>query len=180
MRRGPRRRKPDLQGFWDFRTLTPLERPATVWGTSLSSQRRKRVRSGAERGPAIARRGIGRGAQRRAKQAAGRGRSAAADFWLDFGDSVVKDRRTSLLIDPPDGRLPARQGGVRQRAEQALSRRICRRSTRSACSAPAPARTTPDRGLAERLVGFNSGPPMLPSGNNHMQLVQTSDYVAIS
>jgi hypothetical protein len=38
-----------------------------------------------------------------------------------------------------------------------------------------------DRGLAERcLVGFNSGPPMLPSGyNNHMQLVQTKDYVLI-
>ena len=38
-----------------------------------------------------------------------------------------------------------------------------------------------DRGLAERcLVGFNSGPPMLPSGyNNHMQLVQTKDYILI-
>ena len=37
------------------------------------------------------------------------------------------------------------------------------------------------RGLAERcLVGFNSGPPMIPSGyNNHMQLVQTPDHVVI-
>jgi hypothetical protein len=173
--------KPDLQGFWDFRTLTPLERPATARDKAVltedeartlqaqNAERRSRAAASAE--------------VRTAPREAGGGARAVGgynDFWLDFGDSVVKDRRTSLIIDPPDGRLPARQNGVAYQAGS-LQEDLPPQHPIRVLSTGASADNPEDRGLAERcLVGFNSGPPMLPSGyNNHMQLVQTSDYVLI-
>ena len=104
------------------------------------------------------------------------------DFWLDYGTTVVEDRRTSLVVDPPDGRLPAltpegealRQvGSLIEDLPIPLPVRV--RSAGTGADRPE------DRGLAERcLVGFNSGPPMMPSGyNNNMQLFQTADHVVI-
>ena len=92
--------KPDLQGFWDFRTLTPLERPANQPNkTFLTEEEAGSVQK--------------QTAERRARAAApseaptprapGGGARAVGgynDFWLDFGNSVVGDRRTSLIVDP--------------------------------------------------------------------------------
>jgi hypothetical protein len=174
--------KPDLQGFWDFRTLTPLERPASQANKPFLTE---------DEANALARQNSDRraranetGTTRTAPRAAGGGSAAVGaynDFWFDGGANVVNDRRTSLIVDPPDGRLPARQKGVVYQAGTL---------TGDAAPQPGPVRlmsigTGTDgpeyRGLAERcLVGFNSGPPMLPSYyNNHMQLVQTRDYVVI-
>jgi hypothetical protein len=102
------------------------------------------------------------------------------DFWLDFGDSVVQDRRTSLIVDPPDGRLPGRQQGVFYQAGSLQEDLPAQHPIRVLSTGASPDNPE-DRGLAERcLVGFNSGPPMLPSGyNNHMQLVQTTDHILI-
>ena len=119
---------------------------------------------------------------RNAPREAGGGARAVGgynDFWLDFGDSVVGDRRTSLIVDPPDGRLPARQPGVFYRGP--LQEDLPPQHPIRLLSTGASADNPEDCGLAERcLVGFNSGPPMLPSGyNNHMQLVQTTDHILI-
>jgi hypothetical protein len=173
--------KPDLQGFWDFRTLTPLERPATARDKAVLTEEEARTlqAQNADRRSRAAASAEVRSAPR---EAGGGARAVGGynDFWLDFGDSVVKDRRTSLITDPPDGRLPARQNGVAYQAGS-LQEDLPPQHPIRVLSTGASADNPEDRGLAERcLVGFNSGPPMLPSGyNNHMQLVQTRDYVVI-
>jgi len=101
---------------------------------------------------------------------------------LAFGEAVDGSRRTALIVEPSDGRLPPlTPRGETLRQELSLwedvpsELPIRTRSTGSGNDGPE------NRGLAERcLVGFNTGPPMLPSGyNNHMQIFQTDDQVAI-
>ena len=173
--------KPDLQGFWDFRTLTPLERPAGAAEKPVLTEEEARAvqaQTASRRSRAAASAEV-----RTAPREAGGGARAVGgynDFWLDFGDSVVNDRRTSLIVDPPDGRLPARQPGAAYQAGS-LQEDLPPQHPIRVLSTGASADNPEDRGLAERcLVGFNSGPPMLPSGyNNHMQLVQTRDHILI-
>jgi hypothetical protein len=173
--------KPDLQGFWDFRTLTPLERPRSAGDKTVLTEEEARAlqTQNADRRSRAAASAEVRSAPR---EAGGGARAVGGynDFWLDFGDSVVKDRRTSLIVDPPDGRLPDRQAGVAYQAGS-LQEDLPPQHPIRVLSTGASADNPEDRGLAERcLVGFNSGPPMLPSGyNNHMQLVQTRDHVLI-
>ena len=173
--------KPDLQGFWDFRTLTPLERPASLKDKAVlteaeaktlqdqNAERRDRAAASSE--------------VRSSARTAGGGAQAVGaynDFWIDSGSTVVGDRRTSLIIDPPDGRVPAAVPGV-ARQSGSLMEDLAAKPPIRVLATGARANGPEDRGLSERcLVGFNSGPPMLPSGyNNHMQLVQTPQYVAI-
>ena len=90
-------------------------------------------------------------------------------FWYEFGTKVVPDKRTSLIIDPPDGRLPPLTPEAQKRAD-AHRQRLLR-------SAEGPE----DRDVSERcLMGYNAGPPMVPVGyNQNVQIVQTRDYVVI-
>ncbi|MDP7692831.1 MAG: hypothetical protein QGG89_13435, partial [Vicinamibacterales bacterium] len=175
--------RPDLQGIWDFRTMTPLQRPTDLGDKEFLTQEEAAAQEAQIAG-------------RRARllepsevrteplPAGGGGRAVGGynDFWLDYGTTIVGDRRTSLIIDPPDGRLPPltsegealRQvGSLVEDLPIALPVRV--RSAGTGADRPE------DRGLAERcLVGFNSGPPMMPSGyNNNMQLFQTADTVVI-
>jgi hypothetical protein len=173
--------KPDLQGFWDFRTLTPLERPASLKDKAFltEDEARKLQEQNAERRA----RASAASEPREAARAPGGGGQAVGgynDFWLDGGVTVVGDRRTSLIVDPPDGRMPPLVAGVTRQAgtlleDMTIGPPIRVLATGAAADGPE------HRGLSERcLVGFNSGPPMLPSGyNNHMQLVQTPGYVLI-
>src|SRR5262245_48249500 len=173
--------KPDLQGFWDFATLTPLERPANLKDKAVltedeaktlqkqNADRRDRAASSSE--------------VRSTARAAGGGAQAVGaynDFWIDSGSTVVGDRRTSLITDPPDGRVPAAKAGVSSQSGSLMEDMAAKPPIRVLATG-ARANGPEDRGLSERcLVGFNSGPPMLPSGyNNHLQLVQTPQYVAI-
>ena len=104
------------------------------------------------------------------------------DFWLDYGTNIIGDRRTSLIVDPPDGRLPAlTPEGERLRQVGSLQEDLPIEYPVRVRSAGTGADQPEDRGLAERcLLGFNTGPPMMPSGyNNNMQLFQTPDHVVI-
>ncbi len=89
-------------------------------------------------------------------------------IWFEHGDTL-SEQRTSLVIDPPNGRIPAVRPEVEARAEL--------RSILRGRYAHGPE----DRGASERcLLGFNSGPPMTPSAyNNNVQLFQTADHVVI-
>jgi hypothetical protein len=172
--------KPDLQGFWDFRTLTPLERPASLGDKKFLTEEevkalQQQVAEQRARDAAPTR-ASGTKAQGWTGPAAG----SYNDFWMDFGVKVVGDRRTSLIVDPPDGRIPPANPGVPYQVGSLTEDLPLQRPIR-VMSAGTRAAGPEDRGLAERcIVGFNAGPPMLPSGyNNHMLLVQTSDYVAI-
>ncbi len=175
--------RPDLQGVWDFRTQTPLERP-----TERADQAFLTEEEAAEL--------EARATERRARllepsevrteplPAGGGGRAVGGynDFWLDYGTNVIGDRRTSLIVDPADGRLPAlTEEGEALRQVGSLMEDLPIEYPVRVRSAGTGSDQPEDRGLAERcLVGFNSGPPMMPSGyNNNMQLFQTTSHVVI-
>ena len=91
------------------------------------------------------------------------------DFWWDYGDEI-RGNRSSLVIDPPDGKLPAITPEGRERMRSL-----------GASFGPDRSDSWLDRSLWERcILGFNSGPPMIPSAyNNNMQLFQNADHVVI-
>ena len=97
-------------------------------------------------------------------------------WMLDFGTSVTEDRRTSLIVDPPDGRMPP----LTPEAEEIAARSHVSPVTERMARDPL-AEDPDDRGLTARcLVGLNSGPPILPSTyNNNVLLFQTPDHVVI-
>ena len=102
------------------------------------------------------------------------------EFWYDRGTTVVEDKRSSLIVDPPDGRLPPVRPGTPEQVGSAGEDLPGHRPVRyraGGIGADGPE----DRGLGERcLVGFNSGPPVIPSAyNNNLQLFQTAGYVVI-
>ena len=178
--------QPDLQGVWDFRTMTPLQRPEDQEREFLTEEEAAEAEAAA-----TARRAVllepsevrteplpagGTGAER------GQRVGGYNDFWLDYGTNVIEDRRTSLIVEPADGRLPAlTPEGERLRQVGSLAEDLPIERPVRVRAAGTGADDPEDRGLAERcLLGFNSGPPMMPSGyNNNMQLFQTPDHVVI-
>ena len=184
---------PDLQGTYDLATLTPLERPGG--GKAVLSAEEA---SGLE-GKVAAQRDAGArpvSADRTAPPKGGDGSIGAAgavggynNFWLDPGSSytiVNGERRTSIVVDPPDGRVPAMTPAARQRALARLARPTSDATeSRDPGLELAGAYDDPERRpLGERcLLGFasTSGPPVLPNYfyNNLHQIVQTRDSVLI-
>ncbi len=160
--------KPDLQGVWDFRTITPMQRPTDLAGKEvLSDQEAAEFETKNQRNQDNREATPGRlvnGQQSNADV-----ERAYNDFWWDFGKNIVSTRRTSLVIDPADGRIPALTTAAQERANVGRDAR------------ERPAWGPEDRGVSERcLLGFNAGPPMIPSAyNNNVQLIQTRDYVVI-
>ena len=159
----------DLQGVWDFRTITPLERPRELAGKDVLTDEEAAVQEQ-------------RTAEQRVDRPPAEGDTGFYNrFWLDEGTEVVTTKRTSLIVDPPDGRLPALTPKAREQvARRARWERPIRERVAGYIANPT-AYGPEDLGLAERcLLGFNAGPPMLPSVyNNIMQLFQTPDYVVI-
>jgi hypothetical protein len=152
--------KPDLQGTWDFAQLTPFERPDALGSKSSfasDDEAEEFAQETQAKKPNMDRRDGG---------AAADVERAYNDFWWVFGSRVAK--QTSLVIDPPNGRVPPLTAAASARFEQ-------RRGQGQRYDNPE------ERPLAERcILGFNSGPPMVPSAyNNNMQLVQTRDSVMI-
>ena len=154
--------QPDLQGVWSSATLTPLERPV-----ELAS---KPVLTAAE-AAAYEKRLLQQGNRDI------RGGSADVDvagayneFWFERGTKVVGSRRTSLIVDPPDGRVPPLTPEAQKKVDAA--REYARLH---------PADGPEDRPLPERcLLWPTAGPPMLPGPyNNNYQIVQAPGYVII-
>src|SRR5262245_10730789 len=92
--------KPSLQGNWDFRTITPLERPASQTGSVLSEREAAAIQKEAEARKARLAEPSEVRSQPRAPGGGGVAVGAYNDFWLDFGTNIVGDRRTSLIVDP--------------------------------------------------------------------------------
>ena len=163
--------RPDLQGVWDFRTITPFERPDEFAGKEvLTAEEAAAFREETLRLlDKDQRAGDGISVQRDVA-------NAYNEFWWDYGDQLTADGRTSLVIDPPSGRLPALTAEAVRRAESPPAVQF--EATRSGM---APASSWEDMDLGDRcILGFNSGPPMTPSAyNNNFQLFQTPGYVVI-
>ncbi len=147
--------RPDLQGVWDFSSVTPLQRPEELADKEFLTE---------EDAAALEARAAGR-----VDTAPPPGSPGAYNrFWFADGTTVVGTRRSSLIIDPPNGRLPSYTDLGRARMQ-------ARAEARGRNAGPE------DRDVDERcILGFNSGPPMLPGAyNNYMQLFQGNDHVAI-
>ncbi|HLK46518.1 MAG TPA: hypothetical protein VKT49_00205 [Bryobacteraceae bacterium] len=153
---------PDLQGIWSNATVTPLERPPQFAGKAVLSE---------EEASEFAKEVVQRNnTDRRARGTEGDVALAYNDFWYDRGTKAIKTHRTSLIIDPPEGRIPPR-------TEEAQRRMAARAEHRRQHPADGPE----DRSLAERCLNWaTAGPPMLPSFyNNNYQIMQTPDTVVI-
>ena len=151
---------PDLQGTWNNTTVTPLERPGELAGKQVLTDEEANTfeKQSLERASADRRDG---------SREADLGR-AYNEFWFDRG-TRVETRRTSLVIDPADGRIPALipEGQAREAA------RADRRRRRG------PSDSWEDRSLPERCI-LNHGVPPLPTGyNNNYQILQIPGYVVI-
>ena len=144
---------PDLQGvIWSFATITPLERPAAYAG---------RERLTEEEVVALNAEALTRGDQPPPPGDTG----AYNAFWFDRGESTG---RTSLIVDPPDGRIPFTPDGRRRLDER---RALLGR----------PAHGPEDRSPGERCAHHTkAGPPMSAGGyNNHLRIFQAPGYVVV-
>jgi hypothetical protein len=185
---------PDLQGLWNAATMTPLERPARFADrlTMTDAEAQALEQAAKSRIERLARPSDG---TRQAPPVGGDGSSGAAgnvggynNFWIDAGDNynrVDGQLRTSLIVDPPDGRVPATLPDAQKR--NAAARRATPTSDaaeNAETRAPGAYDNIEQRPLGERcIIGFGStsGPPMLPTYfyNNLKQIVQTKDHVMI-
>ena len=167
--------KPDLQGVWDFRTLTPLQRPDDRAAQSqLTPEEIAEIEENARQAAIDADQPS---EVRTEPLPVGGNVGGYNNYWFDRGAGVVDDGRTSLLVDPSNGRLPEVPAGVsRQATEDGVSQRPIRFRV-GGVGSDGPE----DRGLAERcLLGFNTGPPVVPGGyNQNLQIFQTADHIVI-
>ena len=157
--------QPDLQGVWDFRSITPLQRPER-----LENQEFLTEEEAAELEQAAVARDAAAWDREARRTEAGGNVGAYNNFWMDRGQKAVGTRRTSLIVDPPNGRMPEQTTAAQQRAGV---RRDYRREH--------PADGPEDFSNGVRFIlGFNAGPPFTPSAyNNNMQLFQTPDHVVV-
>ena len=166
---------PDLSGVWNFRTLTPLEQPEyQAERAFLSPEEAHAIEAKAD---AESRDLHAPSDPQRPPPPEGDGTPYNA-FWFDHGARVSEDRRTSLLIDPPDGRLPPTQPGVQR---QAMGDDQPAQSPVRLLVGGVGTTDPESRGLAERcIVGFNAGPPIWPGGyNQNLKIFQSPGYVVV-
>ena len=164
--------RPDLQGVWDYRTITPLERPKDLgtkeFFTDLEAANFEKDENRRQNRDLI-------DPKQGGLNYPPGGVVPYNEVWYERGDKVVKSKRTSLIVDPPDGRLPAlTPDGQKRAALRAVAARDNQLGRPHADS-------WEDRPLQERcIMGLNAGPPMTPGAyNNNFQLFQTPDNVVI-
>ena len=149
---------PDLQGVWDHGTATPLERPEQYEGREFLT--REEIAEANLNATTFAT------SERRSELTVERDIGLAYNqFWWDRG---LSDGRTALIVDPPDGKIPARTAEADARA-----------AARRAASPPRENSENPeDRNLWERCL--SRGTVRLGGAyNNNFQIFQTEDHVAI-
>ncbi len=167
---------PDLSGIWTNVTITPLERPRELAGKEFftpeeaAQYEKTHIRN--------------RDNRTEIKGTVNDVLLAYNDVWWDSGTHVVKTLRTSMIVDPPDGRIPtlteARQKQLREIAE---ARRV--RCQHPGCEPEnsgqlGPADGPEDRPLMERCLWFGTAAPLMPSAyNNNYEIAQTDGFVAI-
>lgn len=150
--------QPDLQGIWSNAVVTPLERPAELGDKAFLDEEEAEAYEQA--------RLASTNRDQRTDNAEADILNAYNDFWWDSGTNVVATRRTSLIIDPPDGRIPRRSAEAQARLAAATFRGNASHE---------------ETGLSTRCIHWSIvGPPMLPgSYNNNYQIVQTEDHILL-
>src|SRR5262245_27777655 len=162
----------DLEGVWDFSTITPLERPdglgdkATFTDAEAASfEREENLRQ--NRDLIDPKKG---GLQYLPGSVI-----PYNEFWYERGSRIVGSKRTSLIVDPPDGRIPPLTPEARQKQDADAA--IAREEQLGRVRADSPQ----TRSVSDRcILGFNAGPPMTPGAyNNHVQITQAPGYVTL-
>ena len=163
--------KPDLQGVWTNATITPMERPKDLAGKATLTDAEATAYEKANNEELLKQDGQSDGPLIAAAGSSGTGGYNV--LFVDRGTELARVdgvKRTSLIVDPADGRVPPMTAEARERIGAAM------RGFNNYDSVKA-------RPLSERcIIGFGStsGPPMLPVlYNNNYQIVQTPDYVMI-
>ena len=151
-------KRPDLSGTWNSATTTPLERPANLRDKPFFTQ---------EEADAWDR----EFARRNEEPPAGAPRTGTGTyntFYREYGTRTVKSRRTSIITEPADGRIPALTPAAAEVKRQRIER--LRK-----------AENPEDLGLQDQCITFlTSGPPLLPySYNSNYEIIQTTDVVAV-
>jgi hypothetical protein len=171
---------PDLEGNWSYATLTTLERlaefkdkPFLTPAEAAEYERRTLQVQDRDRRDVDDRTGRGSDGRTDVDRAYNQG-------WWEYGSRVVSTRRTSLVIDPPDGRIPAL---TPDGARRALDKRGLWLANNEYVGGAAGAgfNSHTDRPLQERCLAWTvAGPPMLPGAyNNNVGIFQTADQVVI-
>jgi hypothetical protein len=154
---------PDLQGRWSNATLTPLQRPAELANKEFFTPEEARAY--------VRQRVAAASGDERIEEDRSAGNVGSYnDAWMDRGNDIVPTRRTSLIVEPANGRIPPFTPAAQREHERNLAH-----------AAAHPADTPEDRYLTERCIVFGGGAaPMLPEPyNNNYYIVQTPDHVAI-
>jgi len=151
---------PDLQGIWDYRSATPLQRPARFGDRQFMTPEEvaeyERLAETREDG--------------RPPDDPRTEQSVHPVWWLDYGKTVVKTHRTSLIVDPPDGRIPALTPEAQKRAA----------ARRTDAGTHGPADSYENRSLFERCLTRGMPEGLLPGPyNNNLRIVQTPGYVVL-
>jgi hypothetical protein len=155
--------QPDLQGFWTNTTFTPLERPKDVTKEFYTK----------EEAAEVTRRLAATEAEQTTPGTIADVHYDFTQFGLDKSQSPLSfSLRTSLIVDPPDGRIPPMTAEGRKRAaDRAAARKRMGEATDAAQNQPLGARC---------IIMEVAGPPMFPGAyNNNYQIVQTAGYVMI-
>ena len=162
--------QPDVSGTFTFRTLTPLQRPTQFEGRENLTPEEARAFEASERtrqnrdlfDPEL---GSG-GYQPRSEG----GVLSYNEFWYERGIELTSDKRTSLVVDPPDGRFPPQTEAARMAAQE-----------RRAYTEEHRYDSYENRGFGDRCIMMGtSGPPMRSGAyNNNVMIFQTPEYVAI-
>ena len=188
---------PDLQGTYDVATMTQVERaPAYNGRLSMPIEDARRIEAAAAARTARANRPDS--GDRSAPPIGGDGSTGAAGgvggynaFWIDSGDAftiIDGQARTSIIVDPPNGRIPPLTAAARARQAATRSQPTSDQAENGGGdvgleTAPGAYDDPERRPLGERcLLGFGStsGPPALPVlYNNLHQIVQAKDIVVI-
>src|SRR5580693_8613175 len=148
--------KPDLQGVWTNATITPMERPANLAGKATMTDAEAAAYEKATHDGLAAQDGKSEGPLLAAAGSSGTG--GYNFLFIDPGSELARVdgvKRTSLIIDPPDGRVPALTAASRQRSGRDSNGYGGGRFD-----------SVKDRPLPERCIiafGSSSGPPMMPT-----------------
>ena len=158
---------PDLQGVYDFGTAIPLQRPVELGDRAVLTDEEAAV--------------LEQQAAELFNDEVNRDSLTPPNynhFWFEFGTTVADTLQSSLIVDPPNGRIPPVTAAEEQRrAAHDAGGGYPVRVLGGGIGMAGPE----DRGLAERcILGFNAGPPIVPASyNNYLQVFQTPDHVVI-
>jgi hypothetical protein len=171
---------PDLEGNWSYATLTTLERPAefkdkpflTVAEAAAFEQRTLKIQDRDRRDVDTS---TGRGSDGRTDVD-----RAYNQAWWEYGSKIVGTRRTSLVIDPPDGMIPALTADGARRALDRRGLWMANGSYEGGAAGTGLDSYT-DRPIQERCLAWTvAGPPMIPGAyNNNVGIFQTAESVVI-